>query len=902
MKCRIFSISIQDIFLLVPLCREKILGVILSKLWNNYSVRMRPNDAGGIITKLYNLVISSNRITIALIILFCCGSYLIRILPLLSFHGDLLSQIEPGDTLYLLRQVELMQANFPAYSFFDPMTFFPFGETINWGPVFPLIITLASLAAGAATRQEIVSIAVLIPPLLAVLLIPLVYLIGVRLHNRLCGIIAALFLAIMPGNFFLLSSFGIIDHHVAEALFGCAFILTYIVALQVSSSYIRAQGNSRDIAKLLAACALCGIIYLLGYLNMSTIIIFALVTMVFTTVQAMVDFHADRDFRYLVIVNSVVFGIGLIGSLLFIQNKSGFSLIGYSFGHAVACLFIVIATLGLYALSKILRKKAFILYPGVIVTILAGTLAATSMLMPALYSSAIDGLMEGLAQKGYSITIIESLPLDPATLWSTYNLGLLLLIAGFIVLFRKVWIEKRSLDLFCLVWGLLVLIITLQHGRYEYLLAAPFAVISGFFVSFAIDYGRPSKGEIPQDKPREIPDHEGNLGRKVKKVKRIKNTGQGSRGHKNEWKELLVIAAVIFSVVFIAASLWGNLHQQPVKLQEGWINALNWLGSNSPDTGIDYYKNYQREGFTYPTEAYGVMSWWDYGHMITYFAHRIPNTNPFQSGLIGRTGGAAFFVSENESDAMKILKVRGSRYVITDYPMATTKFWAIAVWNDITSKTDPYFVTFTTPTENQTRDIQTVQLLKPAYFTTMVSRLQLFDGSLVEPSKVTYVEYLNASGANSNPSIRFMKEIDWKDSEAFKVSRAGDLVSGVNASLFSRDYTRTSISVPALKHFRLLYESPETVTGSGTMHRVKVFEKVDGARVTGSGTVTLDLLTNTGRKFQYIQESENGMFILPYATDVPNGATQSLGPYRLVPGDITFNVTNLAVTNGLTVN
>ncbi len=449
---------------------------------------MKSRDAVGIVTKFYNLVISSNRITIALLILFCCCSFFLRVLPLLSLQGDLLHHIDPYDSLYLLRQVELMQANFPSYNFFDPMTFFPAGANIQWGPVFPFIVTMACLVADATTRQEIVSVAVLIPPLLAVILIPLVYLIGVRLHNRLCGIIAALFLAVMPGNFFDVSSFGIIDHHVAEALFGCAFILTYIVALQLAASSGSKPGNATDITKMLAACSLCGIMYVIGYLNMFTIIIFALVAIVFTTAQAMVDFHAGRDLRYLVIVNSVVFGIALAGSLLFLREGGSFSLVGYSLGHAAAFLFIIISTLALYLLGIILRKRPFILYPAVVGTVLAGTLVATALLLPSLFFTAVDGLMEGLGQKVYSVAIVESLPLDPATLWSIYNIGLLLLAGGFVFLFLKVWKEKRPSDLLCLVWGVLILVLSIQHARYEYLLAAPFAVISGFFVSSAIEY------------------------------------------------------------------------------------------------------------------------------------------------------------------------------------------------------------------------------------------------------------------------------------------------------------------------------------------------------------------------------------------------------------------------------
>jgi len=34
------------------------------------------------------------------------------------------------------------------------------------------------------------------------------------------------------------------------------------------------------------------------------------------------------------------------------------------------------------------------------------------------------------------------------------------------------------------------------------------------------------------------------------------------------------------------------------------------------------------------------MSWWDYGHWITYISERIPNNNPSQHGVAGPNGSA----------------------------------------------------------------------------------------------------------------------------------------------------------------------------------------------------------------------------------------------------------------------
>ena len=54
--------------------------------------------------------------------------------------------------------------------------------------------------------------------------------------------------------------------------------------------------------------------------------------------------------------------------------------------------------------------------------------------------------------------------------------------------------------------------------------------------------------------------------------------------------------------------------------------------------------------------SYGIMAVWDAGHWITFFAHRLPITNPFQDNLGGPQGTAAFFLAENESKANSILK------------------------------------------------------------------------------------------------------------------------------------------------------------------------------------------------------------------------------------------------------
>jgi dolichyl-diphosphooligosaccharide--protein glycosyltransferase len=128
-----------------------------------------------------------------------------------------------------------------------------------------------------------------------------------------------------------------------------------------------------------------------------------------------------------------------------------------------------------------------------------------------------------------------------------------------------------------------------------------------------------------------------------------------------------------------------------------WFHSLPWLRDNTPDpqgspvqSGFDYAdgtydKVFDSDGkwADYPSSAYGVMSWWDYGHDIEYVAHRAPNANPFQAGILennGTDGSCKFFLATSEADGYRNLQNLSSKYVMIDLEMATTKFPAIGVW------------------------------------------------------------------------------------------------------------------------------------------------------------------------------------------------------------------------------
>jgi dolichyl-diphosphooligosaccharide--protein glycosyltransferase len=116
--------------------------------------------------------------------------------------------------------------------------------------------------------------------------------------------------------------------------------------------------------------------------------------------------------------------------------------------------------------------------------------------------------------------------------------------------------------------------------------------------------------------------------------------------------------------------------------------------------------------------------------------------------------------------------------------------------------------------------------------------------------------------------------------------------------------------VPALSHYRLIFESSRDTTASlesgvfsfPGIKSVKVFEFVNGCHIKGEGTIELPLTTNTGRKFVYLQESKNGEFVVPYSTKGNPYDVRAIGPYHIVGTNRFIDGSEEDVAAGRTVS
>ena len=851
------------------------------------------------------------QVIILLVALFSFFALWLRLLPMLNMgNTDVLMMVASDDPLYNLRQVEQILANFPNYAWFEPMTLFPTGQPVPWGPLFPTIIATICLITGGATRPEIISTGLLVPPIMGAMIVVIMYFVGKICGDWKTGLLASGFTAVVSGQFFYRSFYGYMDHHIAEVLFSTIFCLLYMYAIYSEKDTKIELKNISSYKTTLLLAGLTGIAYLLGLFVMPTMIIFAMIVGIFTIIQFIIDVYRGRTSEYLLVINTIIFAMAIIGLLAYGFKSSGVSLIFYSIGHVYAYLALIGGTVFLYGVAHFVKEKVWYYYP----VILIGTGIVFSLVLyfvtPLIYDMFINSFFAFFGQAAVTNTVQEARGWTQSLAWMTFNYGLILMVGGALVMLYNNVKDEHPHQIFALVWSLIMLVSTWQHVRYEYYLAVNVALLSAVCVSFAFERGLPDIRRLATSISSDTETPEANKGKeespRSKKQKKLQKKESGS-SHTDFLAIALVILTVGLGILFAytSASLsYSNAASDAIRMNPDWRESLDWMANNTPDIGVNYFTIYNPDTFKYPPEAYGIMSWWDYGHMITYIAKRIPNANPFQAGVVGPTGSANYFMSISEDAGNQVLDRAGTRYVITDIEMDTGKFWAMATWYNTSVAANPYQMTLLTPANNNLNSYESVLLNTQLYYLTMISRLHNFDGSLTIPSTSYYIEYADptitkvtlpvitgAEALNASEAITRAAEYNLKAPE------------GYHAEALSPVITLPVETVPALRHYRLVHESPNNVFNSDTidLKYVKVFEYVNGAHIKGEGIIEVPVISNTGRKFTYRQMSLNGEFIVPYSTNGNPYGVKTTGKYRVISTGKEYDVPESAIMQGAVI-
>lgn len=780
-----------------------------------------------------------------------------------------------NDPLYHMRMVEVLLHNYPQGIFYNPLTNFPNGAYIHFGPLFDHMIALTALLIGLGNPDTALvnTIGAYFPAVLGALIVIPVYFIGKHLKDRKTGVIASFLLAIIPGQFLNRSTIIFTDHHVAETLFSTLLMLFFMLALieakKNNISLKMLQNRDKSASKPMTYAVLAGLMYAAYQLTWPGAPMFGMIIVIFAAIQYIVDHYTNKPTQYLGIVGTTTFVVGLLPVLPFVNWDMGFHAFFYSWFHLVTAVAAIFAFVYMSAVHRLLSEKQMklVYYPLILIaTVLIGLLALR-IASPSMFNSITGigdfifavktggpstiGEVSSIFYRGGSFTL--------SSVWYNFAMGFFISIIAMFMLLYNVKKDKRHEETLVLVWTFIMLLAIYGQNRFAYYYAINVALLSGYFAAKVLDMVGWKKVEAAyHDKVKSIGEIPHFLSKNVKVA------------------HLLTIFMLLLLVAYPSYSLAMEQSQYASGANGYWLESLFWMRDNTPDPGMDFLQIYEApasgERFDYPDTAYGVMSWWDYGHEIEAIARRLPNANPFQAGIGGRStsineenrpGAAPFFTAPSEEEATAVLNAihpdpnkMAARYIISDVEMATGKFYAMTAW---TMDTEGYYVPVQTDSGVQYVPGQ-------RYYDSMEARLHIFDGNGLQQYRLVH---------ESRAAPGYTSETGYKN--VYNVLFGGNL--------------------------------PLTDTGY-----VKTFEYVEGATITGTApageivTISNTIETNQGRSFTYSQSATSDgtySFTVPYSTQGPiPGETQfavrPAGPYTISYGNTAqqVSVSELDVLNG----
>ncbi|MDD2777551.1 MAG: oligosaccharyl transferase, archaeosortase A system-associated [Methanocellales archaeon] len=829
----------------------KISEAIYEKLKVEYADNLKEIEHIPFFEKIKQKISIYNVLLIAIVAL---ALYIRAVLPYDSvFIGDTV-RFGGNDPWYHMRLVENTIRNFPHRIFFDPYTRFPFGDVLHFGPLYDQMIALIALLVGlgSPSLRTIEVIGAYFPAVLGALVVLPVYFIGKILFDKRAGLLSALIVAIIPGQFLSRSLLGFTDHHVAETLFSTLTIMFFMIAIRRAAGVRFEHVLGKDWGTLrtpLVYSILAGFMFGCYLLCWVGGLLIGFIIAVSVIIQHITDTLRNKSTDYLCIVGVITFVIPLVMVTPIVIQEGA---VQYSWLHIYSFIIGILAFLVLSGIPKLMDRKeiARSYYPLMLIGIGAIGVASLYLINPSLLQSML-GSFNVFQPRGGLLTVAEATSIfyrggqfSLQWVWENFTMCFYTALIALVVVGYRMLKEWKPEDTLLVVWSIVLFFAIVGQNRFAYYFAVNVAILSGYFGIKMLEWG--GLGELYEDFKRRVKDSS-DIGYFVSRYVKIVHI----------FVVILVVLLLIYPNVKITMGTGSGAARWTGGPSMDWYSTLDWMRYNTPDPGLDYYAIYEAptpgEKYPYPDSAYGVMSWWDYGHWITKIAHRIPNANPFQSGIggpigSGNPGACVFFISKTEAEANVVADELGVKYVISDFMMADVwnafynKFGAMTVW---AGDTEGYYVQV-----NNTGG-GTGFIPSPKYFSTMEARLHIFDGRGVQLSEEIYLE--------------------------------------------------------PLLHYRLVQESTSTIItiGGQEVKFVKVFEYVPGAKIVGSapeGTnalINVEIKTNQGRTFNYTQTttSNNGTyeFIVPYSTEGPMaGGTQfdtmPVRPYTIIIGDMMEEV------------
>jgi len=781
-----------------------------------------------------------------------------------------------NDPWYYYRLIENCIHNFPNRIWFDPFTNYPYGTYTHFGPFLVYLSSIIAIATGHTQGESLRSVLAFIPVLAGTLIVLPMYLFASQTFNKRVGIISALLVAVIPGQYLQRSMLGFNDHHCWETFWMITTLATYVYSLNVW----RDTEYPLKSRKAIFSAILAGIAYGMYLDTWAPSFVFAMFLTTFVAIALILEKFFET--KGLVEVTAITIGIASLLYLPFAFKSPFFSTVFYSPFQ----LLILLGCLALLTVFKFVEYvkpfyvrfgvREHLVYP---VTFLILTILSTvllGILAPQVLNMVI-GVTGVVQPKGGALTIAEVQPfffmggtfsLAPA--WIHFGMSFFFGFFGFLYLCYLTYRSREPKYLLTLLWCIVMFIALWGQNRFAYYFALVCAVTSGLILDFLL--------------------------KRLKFYDCIAQTVEKKTKNISVTKVALsvILIVVLFYPTFALANEQSKYTGGPNK---EWWSALTWLKNNTPDGNYDdyYYQLYKpspntSKPYPYPFETYGVMSWWDYGHWIEAIAHRMPNANPFQQGIGNKydkvPGASWFFTAFTENESEYVAEKLNVKYVISDVEMLTGKYYAMAVWAEGSLENaskiyyEGYWVVYRTPYGIG---------LAPSLSDVPMNGVVI--GSMPYPSEKWYetteakLHLLDCSGLSHYRLIYESKPVSRLSWMGFQEM--------IYKQIFDQKYA---------KKFGL---KPVNVTTSGY---VKIFERVRGAKIYGKAnasvvTVEVKVKTNQGRVFTYsnVVKVVNGTYeiVVPYAQNTTY-PVKAITPYTIKAGNVTktFSLSDEDVEKG----
>jgi len=715
------------------------------------------------------------------------------------------------DSYFYMRLVDNLLANFPQLMSFDPYFIYPGGSAIGNAPVFFAYIVAGTvkLLGGAAPSQQIAdTIAAFIPAVMGCLLVIPVFFIGRALANRWAGLMAALLLALMPGQLLGRTLLGATDHHAAELFFTSFFMLFFILAIQHGRRFTYDQllkGQFPPASRHIPYSFIAGILLGLYLITWQGALMLVLIVFVYFIIQFISDHLRGFPTDYLSKTAITCFLIALLVFLPVSRDKM----------TLLALAVVMLMPIALNIVSTVMSAR--VSKRGYFVAVVAGLLAlgglAAWLLFPGIFASVtaylygffswrsdqnVVGEMKSLFMPGGFFTLEVA--------WSEFALALYTGLAGLGLLTYRCVKKGEPGHIFTAAWCVVWMFISFGMVRFTAYFAVCLALMTGYIAGSIIYALWPRSEQQAEIKPR----------KKAKKA-----AAQSRRLPAGRLAMLAIVAlAVAAGMVPCASNAAGLARGNLSTPSNAWMEALTWLKKNTPEPfGSDdyYYRLYLApaagKAYDYPDSAYSVAVWGDYGYWVTRISHRIPTSNP-------NIYPVAFFSATDGTAAARMAQDSKTKYVIMDGRIASPndKFYALA--NLAGKKEVDYYELCW-----QKKEGKYVPLLVfyPEFYRTMVIRLYNFDGRQALPQTtmiMAWQEQTMPDGQKFKEITGLKKFNSFPEAEAFIASQKGG-----NYRIIGSDPLSSPVPLEALDGYRPVYQSKETAgAGSSPLPVIKIFD------------------------------------------------------------------------------